>query len=545
MLTKLVDPDQLEDTVLSESHYHNRGHGLSTDEEFVSINKYQIPQKGLSEATTYSILHDNLSLDGNPTLNLASFVNTFSTQQVRELIAENISKNLADADEYPTLVDLAQRDVSILGKLWNADSDEKPTGTATTGSSEAIMLGGLALKKRWQAKRKAEGKDAYRPNIIMGSNAQVALEKFARYFDVEARLIPVSPASDHVLDVSKIEEQVDENTIGIFVILGSTYTGTFENVLKVSDLLDDIQKRKGFDVPIHVDGASGAFVAPFVFPDLKWDFRVKRVHSINTSGHKFGLTTAGLGWIIWRDASYLPQELIFKLRYLGSVEESYNLNFSRPGFQVIHQYYNFIHLGFKGYKSIHSKSLANARILSNSLEKSQYFEVVSNIHRKKGVLTYDKPQIDDNIKIQGKDANEFNEGLPVVAFRLSREFRKQYPNIPQAFISTLLRKQGWIIPNYPLPTSESHTEILRVVVRIELTADLLNRLIKDIIQAVEVLIKAESLYGAASHATAGSAEQRNFLYQLLSSIASNGDDYNEDAKKEHLKHHHSTFKGTC
>lgn len=545
MLSKLVDPEKLEDTILSNSHYHNPNN-REDDTEFISQNKYEIPEHGLTEKLTYQLLHNDLSLDGNPTLNLASFVNTFSTNTANELAKENITKNLADADEYPTLMDLTQRNVSILGKLWNRSEGTEPVGTATTGSSEAIMLGGLALKKIWQKKRKDAGKDIYKPNIIMGSNAQVALEKFARYFDVEARLVPVTKESNYVLDLNKVEENVDENTIGIFVIMGSTYTGAFENVLEVSKILDKIQEEKGIDVPIHVDGASGAFVAPFLYPDLKWDFRIPRVVSINTSGHKFGLTTAGLGWIIWRDEKHLPKELIFQLRYLGSVEESYNLNFSRPGYQSIHQYYNFLHLGFEGYKGIHHRSLKNARVLSNFLEKSKYFEVVSNIHRKNGHLHFYPKYSKEELENEDNEDDYYNKGLPVVAFKFTDDFQEQYPNIPQALLSTLLRKNGWIIPNYPLPPSEEDTEILRVVVRVELTDDLLFRLINDIMKTTQALVKTSELYDQSIQAE--NVETRSDLvYGLLTSIASGGEEDIEAVlkKREHKEKHHTTFKGTC
>lgn len=543
MLTSIIDPEQLEDTIYNASHYHTSV-GLR-DEDFVSQNKYRIPQKGLKPETAYQLIHNDLVLDGNPTLNLASFVNTYITDQLKNLTLENVVKNLADADEYPTLIDLTQRNVSILGKLWHGKGQE-PIGTATTGSSEAIMLGGLAMKKIWQQKRKAAGKDFYKPNIIMGANAQVALEKFARYFDVEARLVPVSKESKYILDLSKIEDLVDENTIGIFVILGSTYTGAFEDVKAVNDLLDDIQERKGFDVPIHVDGASGAFVAPFLFPELEWDFRIKRVVSINTSGHKFGLATAGLGWIIWRNGDLLPDELVFKLRYLGGVEESYNLNFSRPGYQSIQQYYNFLHLGFDGYKKIHSTSLRNARMLSNYLEKTEYFEVVSYIHRKNGVYSFSAEAVDDNIKHQEDiDLTYFNPGLPVVAFKFTDSFKETYPNIPQSIISTLLRKNGWIIPNYPLPPNEEDTEILRVVCRTELTGDLIHRLIADIIKVTESLIKSDEMY-IKSVQTDDLESKKDYIYKLLNAIASGGEDFDLMEKhQEHKEKHHSTFKGTC
>lgn len=193
------------------------------------------------------------------------------------------------------------------------------------------------MKRRWQEKRMKEGKDTLKPNIIMASNAQVALEKFARYFEVEARILPVSEKSRYRLDPELVKDNIDENTIGVFVILGSTYTGHYEPVDEIAKILDDFEARTGIDIPIHVDGASGAFIAPFTHakPPGQWDFNNPRVKSINTSGHKFGLVYAGVGWIIWRDESYLPKHLVFELHYLGGTEESYTINFSRPGAQIV------------------------------------------------------------------------------------------------------------------------------------------------------------------------------------------------------------------
>jgi glutamate decarboxylase len=262
---------------------------------------------------------------------------------------------------------------------------EKAIGSATTGSSEAIHLGGLAMKRRWQEKRMKEGKDTSKPNILMGSNAQVALEKFARYFEVEARILPVSAESNYRLDPNLVKDNIDENTIGVFVILGSTYTGHYEPVEEISNILDEFEKKTGVDIPIHVDGASGGFIAPFTHAGAgqKWNFELPRVKSINTSGHKFGLVYAGVGWIIWRDESYLPKHLVFELHYLGGTEESYTLNFSRPGAQVIAQYYNLIHLGFTGYRSIMENTLANARLLSRALEHTGWYRCVCpHIHIK-------------------------------------------------------------------------------------------------------------------------------------------------------------------
>ena len=371
---------------------------------------------------------------------------------------------MSDADEYPAMMDMHTRCISILAHLWGVQKGEKAIGTATTGmishqrawlvltskgSSEAIHLGGLAMKRRWQEKRQAEGKDTSKPNIIMGANAQVALEKFARYFEVEARILPVSKKSSYRLDPELVKENIDENTLGVFVILGSTYTGHYEPVEEISKILDDYEAKTGVDIPIHVDGASGAFIAPFTHAKAggpKWDFRLPRVKSINTSGHKFGLVYAGVGWIIWRDEKYLPKHLVFELHYLGGTEESFTLNFSRPGAQIIAQYFNLVHLGFNGYRAIMENALANARVLSRSLEASGWYYCVSDIHRprgREGILETAAKEIGT----KGDTSEDYVAGLPVVAFRLSDDFKTQYPHIKQVAVSNLLRAKQYIIPS--------------------------------------------------------------------------------------------------
>jgi glutamate decarboxylase len=410
-----------------------------------------------------------------------------------QLIFENISKNLADADEYPAMMQIHARCVSIIANLWGAQKGEKAIGSATTGSSEAIHLGGLAMKRRWQEKRMKEGKDTLTPNIIMGANAQVALEKFARYFEVEARILPVSENSQFRLDPELVKKNIDENTIGVFVILGSTYTGHYEPVEEISKILDEFEAKTGNDIPIHVDAASGGFVAPFTLAKAggtKWNFELPRVKSINTSGHKFGLVYAGVGWIIWRDESFLPKHLIFELHYLGGTEESYTLNFSRPGAQIIAQYYNLIHLGFKGYRSIIENCLSNARLLSKSLEATGWYTCVSDIHRKKGEHTF--AGIKGVFGAENETSADYNAGLPVVAFRFSDEFKKEFPGLKQENISNLLRAKQYIIPNYPLPPNKENIEILRVVVRESLSFDLLDRLITDICQTTQNLIDSDA-----------------------------------------------------
>ncbi|CAM1502022.1 Fc.00g040060.m01.CDS01 [Cosmosporella sp. VM-42] len=491
-----------------------------------SIPKYKIPEDGAPGDTIYQMIKDELALDGSPTLNLASFVNTYMESNAEKIMAENMVKNLADCDEYPAIMEIHQRVISILSHLWSVQPGEKAIGTACTGSSEGIHLGGLAMKRRWQEKRKAEGKDTSAPNIVMGANAQVALEKFARYFDVEARILPVSVKSNFRLDPDLVAENIDENTIGIFAILGSTYTGHYEPVEEISNILDKHQEKTGQDIPIHVDAASGGFVAPFADAKAggtKWGFELPRVKSINASGHKYGLCSPGIGWVVWRDESYLPENLIFTLDYLGGEEKSFTLNFSRPGAQVIVQYYNLIHLGFQGYREIMENCLANARTLAKSLEKTGWFTVVSDIHRRSplapsnpdstdGSTSKINPQIvagqvrssiqkaadfvggqEAEQSITGETSAHYVAGLPVVSFRFSDEFQREFPHVSQDSLALLLRARQWIIPNYALPPRESETKILRVVVRESMSYDLIDRLLADICDSMERMMGNDQL----------------------------------------------------
>jgi glutamate decarboxylase len=445
--------------------------------------------------------------------------------QADKLMQENMSKNLIDTDEYPATQHIHTRCISILADLWHAPKAKQAIGTATTGSSEAIQLGGLAMKRIWQAKRKAAGKSIHEPgpNIVMGANAQVALEKFARYFEVECRLVPISVESKYRLDPKKAMEFVDENTIGVYVILGSTYTGHYEPVKEMSDLLDEYEAKTGNFVPIHVDGASGAFVAPFTNPDLEWDFKLPRVVSINTSGHKFGLAYVGVGWVVWRDKAHLPKDLIFELHYLGSVEYSFSLNFSRPAAPIIAQYFNLIHLGFEGYRNIALDDLRNARLLSRALENSKYYTVLSDIHRLKPTA---QSTVKDAVGMED-DVSIYEPGLPVVSFRFSDQFSNDNPDIQQKWIQTLLRAKGWIVPNYELAPDLESVEILRVVVRENMTEVLVDRLVNDLIEITEDLAKADSPVHALNalghhHASSSKTEHTDGRLEKGEGSASSG-----------------------
>ncbi|KZO98555.1 glutamate decarboxylase [Calocera viscosa TUFC12733] len=498
-LSKHIDPASL--LAAARAHPHHRlihrehrdiheGSYASRFEADMEVPKFKIPQTGVSSKAAYQIIHDEMDLDGSPLLNFASFVHTWMPEEANKLMMENMNKNFADQDEYPATQAIHTRCISMLGDLWHAPKGEA-IGTATTGSSEAIMLGGMAMKRRWQNKRKEQGKSTQAPNIVFGANAQVALEKFARYWEVEARLVPVTEEGNYCLDPHDAIKYVDENTIGVMVILGSTYTGHFEPVSLMAELLDEYEKKTGIDVPIHVDGASGGFVAPFAYPSYKWSFDIPRVCSINTSGHKFGLVYAGLGWILWRNEAMLPKELIFELHYLGSTEYTYTLNFSRPSAPIIGQYFNLLNLGFEGYRRIIQADLKNARLLANALELSGYFKVLSNIHvplpkTAEGLVGAAQKAV--GAVPDPDDAEAYMKGLPVVSFRFADEFKKQYPYVKQVWIQSLLRNKGWIVPNYNLPPALSDVEILRIVVRESVSGDLIERVLADLLEITESLM---------------------------------------------------------
>ena len=416
--------------------------GMDTDH----VPRRELPAEEMPPDVAYQIVHDELTLDGNARLNLATFVTTWMEPQARVLMDECLDKNMIDKDEYPQTAALEMRCVNMLSRLWNAPDPDSAIGCSTTGSSEACMLGGLALKRRWQQRRKAEGKPTDRPNLVMGINVQVCWEKFANYWDVEMRLVPMDGDRFHLSAVEAVR-LCDENTIGVVAILGSTYDGSYEPVKEVCAALDELQSRTGIDVPVHVDGASGAFIAPFLDEDLEWDFRLPRVASINTSGHKYGLVYPGVGWIIWRDKDALPADLIFWVNYLGDNMPTFALNFSRPGAQVVAQYYNFLRLGFDGFRRTQQYARDVATRLSGQIAEIGPFELITT-----------------------------GDQLPVFAFTLS----KTVTNYSVFDVSHALRERGWQVPAYTFPKNRTDLAVLRVVVKRGFSHDLANLLIDDL-----------------------------------------------------------------
>jgi glutamate decarboxylase len=454
-----------------QTHRHRPGRisipPLFSGGEIVEVPRHESPPGDLPPDVAYQIIHDELMLDGNARLNVATFVTTWMEPQAERLMNECLDKNMIDKDEYPQTAEIEMRCVNILSHLWHAADAHEATGCSTTGSSEAAMLGGLALKRRWQKARKAAGKPADRPNIVMGINVQVCWEKFANYWDVEMRLVPMEGDRFH-LTADEAVKLCDENTIGVVAILGSTFDGSYEPVKEICEALDAYQEQSGIDVPVHVDGASGAFVAPFIDPDLVWDFRLPRVASINASGHKYGLVYPGVGWVVWRDAAALPEDLIFWVNYLGDNMPTFALNFSRPGAQVVAQYYNFLRLGISGYQRVQGYAREVATRLSGEIEKTDEFELITR-----------------------------GDELPVFAFKV----RDGVDNFTVFDVSAALRERGWQVPAYTFPKNREDLAALRVVVRRGFTHDLADLLLEDIERALPRLRQQPTKVHDASSAS--------------------------------------------
>jgi glutamate decarboxylase len=407
--------------------------------------RHTIPADGMPPSTAYHLIHDELILDGSSRFNLATFCGTWMEPEAARLMSETFDKNMIDKDEYPQTAELEMRCVHMLADLWHAPDPAKTIGTSTIGSSEACMLGGLALKWRWREKMKKLGKSVDRPNLVLGTNTQVCWHKFLRYWDVEERPVPLE-GSDCVTDPGRAAAACDENTIGVVTVLGSTFTGHYEDVSALSAALDQLQLNTGLDIPIHVDGASGAFLAPFIQPDLLWDFQLPRVKSINTSGHKYGLVYPGVGWVLWREASDLHPDLIFNVDYLGGTMPTLAINFSRPASQVVAQYYNLIRLGKSGYRAIHQACQDVAVNLARQIGDMGPFKILSD----------------------GRD-------LPVFAWTL-----KDPTHWSLYDLADRLRDRGWQVPAYRMPANRQDMVVQRVVVRNGFTHDLADMLVRDI-----------------------------------------------------------------
>src|SRR3954447_22226407 len=424
----------------------------------VEVPRDRIPDHVMLPQTAYQIVCDEVMLDGNARFNLATFVTTWMDEEAARLYAATADKNMIDKDEYPQTAEIESRCVRMIGELWHAPHASAGVGTSTTGSSEGCMLAGLAMKRRWQQARRAAGRPVDRPNIVMGGNVQVVWEKFANYWEVEPRYVPLEGEVFH-LTADRLLEHVDENTIGVVAVLGSTMDGTYEPVQEICATLDSYEAQSGVNVPVHVDAASGGFIAPFIQPDLLWDFRLDRVVSIQSSGHKFGLVYPGVGWVLWRDAGCLPEDLVFHVNYLGGDMPTFALNFSRPGAQVVLQYFQFLRLGRDGYRLVQQTCQDVALHIARTLTDMPEFRVIAD----------------------GRD-------LQVVAFALP-DTGRQYDVFD---VSRKLREFGWLVPADTMPEKRTDLAVLRVVVRNGFSHDMAELFLRDLRAAITWLDDLEA-----------------------------------------------------
>lgn len=423
------------------------------DQFNIEVPEHEFPKTGISARAAEALVLSQEWTDTNPMLNMSSFVTTYAEPEAVEIAKRNMFKNYIDHDMYPQLFAMETRMVKWLHQLWNGPDGVEPYGTATIGSSEACMLAGLAHKWNWRQKREREGKDATRPNMVTGGNVQIVWKKFIRYFDVEPRIVPLKPGN-YRLTADELDKYVDENTIAVVAIAGQTFTGEDDDIQGIHDWLDAYEAKTGISIPMHIDGASGGFVNPFLYPDYRWDFRLPRVLSINASGHKYGLTPPGLGWVIFRERQVFNEDLVFYVNYLGGEMPTATLNFSRNAFQIAVQYYQFLRLGFDGYQRIMRHTLDNAIALREALVESGYFNVMNEQQR-----------------------------IPVVAVTLDQRVTK----FNEFDVSNKVREKGWVLSAYSMPANAGEVKSLRVVVRPHLNRNVTQMLARDIINACKYL----------------------------------------------------------
>jgi len=414
----------------------------------------ELPETGMSPVDAMRLVAEDLALEGDPARNLATFVTTWMEPEAQRIIAANLHRNFIDHAEYPRTAEIEQRCIRMLANLYHAPGET--TGARTQGSSEAIMLGALSLKWNWRKRREAAGEPTTSPNLVFGGDVHVVWEKFCRYFDVEPRIVPLAPGK-YTIGPEDVRPHIDENTIGVAAVLGTTFTGHKDDIVGINALLLQLKAEQGLDVPMHVDGASGGFVWPFLYPDSPWDFRLEQVRSINVSGHKFGLVYPGIGWLIFRETSDLAPDLVFEENYLGKTDATFTLNFSTGSAMVLAQYYNLVRYGRAGYTYIMRNMQANAKTLAEKLQSMGRFELI------------------------GRD----EEQLPLVAFRLAADER--YDEFDIAW--QLSAERGWMVPAYTLPPDAQDITIMRALVKETLSREHVDTLARDIEEACSTLAR--------------------------------------------------------
>lgn len=418
-----------------------------------------IPQHSTSEEIAYQMVKDETISQTQPKLNLATFVTTYMDDYATKLMNDAINVNYIDETEYPRIAVMAAKCLNIVANLWNTpEKNEWKTGALAIGSSEACMLGGVAAWLRWRERMEKLGKPFDKPNFVISSAFQVVWEKFSQLWMIEMRTVPIT-AKNPTLNIEEALKLCDENTICIVPILGVTWTGLNDDVEELDSALDKFNKDNDFEISIHVDAASGGYILPFTKPNLKWDFRLKWVLSISTSGHKFGLVYPGLGWVVWKDKKHLPGAMAFSVNYLGANITQVGLNFSRPASQVLGQYYQFIRLGFEGYKKIQQTCMDTATYAHSQISQMEPFEVYSKEVVNPLFIWYMNP--------------EYQKTAKWTLYDLQDE----------------LQVSGWMVPAYTLPAELEQFVVMRIVVRNGMSIDMTNMLLADIRNAAAKLDK--------------------------------------------------------
>ena len=426
------------------------GNRFATEE----VPSREFPAAGMTATDAMRLVAEDIALEGDPARNLATFVTTWMEPEAQRIIAGNLHRNFIDHAEYPRTAEIERRCIRMLADLFHAPGET--TGARTQGSSEAIMLGALSLKWNWRKRRQAAGESTANPNLVFGGDVHVVWEKFCRYFDVEPRIVPLQPGK-YTIGPDDVSPHVDENTIGVAAVLGTTFTGHKDDVVGINNLLLRIKSERGIDVPLHVDGASGGFVWPFLYPHSEWDFRLEQVHSINVSGHKFGLVYPGIGWLIFRDRADLASDLVFEENYLGKTDATFTLNFSTGSSMVLAQYYNFVRYGRAGYSYIMKNMQENARMLAEKLQDTGRFTLI------------------------GAD----EEQLPLVAFQLTD--RSNFNEFDVSW--QLSAERGWMVPAYTLPPNAQDVTIMRALVKETMSREHVDTLARDIEEACTTLAR--------------------------------------------------------
>lgn len=416
------------------------------------IPKGRLPQSPMPAGVAAGIIRSRLLLDGRAALNLATFCTTTAEPELEQIYADTASINLMNREEYPASSEIEQECINILAKLWHED-DGRFVGCSTSGSSEAAMLAGLAMLRYWRETRH-RGEDTGAPNLVFGSHVHVCWPKFCNYWSVQPRVLPLEPGRT-TLDPATVAACVDHNTIGVVAVLGSTQDGRYDPVADIASALDGVAAAGGPDVPVHVDAASGGFVAPFLDVDTPWDFCLKRVVSINASGHKFGLVYPGAGWSLWRDPQYLPTSLIFDCNVLGGHHPTFTLNFSRPASGVIAQYYQFLRNGLDGYRLIAQRCQETARYVAAGVQRIGPYDLIAD-----------------------------GEDLPVVAFQV---IDPHDAGFTVYHLSEALKADGWHVPAYRMPPNLEHIDVIRVVCRQGFTIDLAAKFLESLTRHTERL----------------------------------------------------------